>query len=108
MFSIRISNRKSETKLLWPVLLCILGCRLAGALSHMNDNATFFEAHFIHERFHQVDSTSMNEPDVFGAVGSATLLVSNPCPSSFTVIDTSSGSQRQVTWTCFRGSSRLP
>jgi len=66
MFSIRISNRKSETKLLWPVLLYILGCRLAGALSHMNDNATFFEAHFIHERFHQVDSTSMNEPDVFG------------------------------------------
>src|SRR5438128_12562726 len=28
--------------LIWRVLLCILGCSLAGALSHLNDNPTFF------------------------------------------------------------------
>src|SRR5437667_12772903 len=32
----------------------------------MNDNSIFFEAHFIHERFHQVDATSMTGTDVFG------------------------------------------
>jgi hypothetical protein len=31
------------------VLLCILGRSLAGALSHVNDNSTFFESHFIQQ-----------------------------------------------------------
>ena len=30
------------------------------------DNSTFLEAHFIHQRFHQVDAASMNGSDVFG------------------------------------------
>jgi len=51
---------KRETNLLQRVRLCIFGCSLAGALSHMNDNPTFFEAHFIHQRFHQVNPTTMN------------------------------------------------
>jgi hypothetical protein len=38
---------------------------LAGALSHMNDNSTFFEAHFIHQRFHHPDATTINASDVF-------------------------------------------
>src|SRR6202451_1977639 len=49
-----------ETNLLQRVRLCIFGCSLAGALSHMNDDPTFFEAHFIHQRFHQVNPTTMN------------------------------------------------
>src|SRR6266699_5375260 len=53
MLSIRISNRN------WRVLLCILVCIAAGPLLHMSDNSTFFEAHFVHERFHQVDATPM-------------------------------------------------
>src|ERR1700730_18296363 len=31
----------------------------------MNDNSTFFEAHFIHQRSHQVDPAAMNGTDVF-------------------------------------------
>ena len=31
----------------------------------MNDNSTFFEAYFIHQRFHQVDATAMNGSDAF-------------------------------------------
>jgi hypothetical protein len=37
-----------ETNLLRPVLPGILVRRLAEALSHTNDNSTFFKAHFIH------------------------------------------------------------
>src|ERR1700688_405080 len=66
MLSISISNRKKETDLLQRVFLCIFGCSWAGALSHTNDNSTFLEAHFIHQRFHQVDAASMNGSDVFG------------------------------------------
>ena len=55
----------SETDLLQRVLLCIFGSSFAGALSHMNDNSTFFEAYFIHQRFHQVDATAMNGSDAF-------------------------------------------
>src|SRR5882672_11097795 len=32
----------------------------------MNDNSTFFEAHFIHERFHQVNATPMHRSCIFG------------------------------------------
>ena len=38
--------------LLCRVLLCVFGSSLPSPLSHMNDNPTFFEAHFIHQRFH--------------------------------------------------------
>ena len=31
----------------------------------MNDNSTFFEAHFIHQCSHQVDTAAMNGTDVF-------------------------------------------
>jgi hypothetical protein len=34
--------------------LSIIAGSLARALSHMNDSSTVFEAHFIHQRFHQV------------------------------------------------------
>src|SRR5580692_1187684 len=57
----------SETDLLQRVLLCIVGRELAGALSHTNDNSTFFEAHFIHQRFHQVNPTTMNGSGIFGS-----------------------------------------
>src|SRR6202051_3958902 len=40
--------------------MCIVDYSLAGALSHMNNNSTFFKAHFIHQRFHQVNPTTMN------------------------------------------------
>jgi hypothetical protein len=43
------------------------GGSLAGVLSHMNDNPTFFEAHFIHQRFHQLDTTTMNGSGIFGS-----------------------------------------
>jgi len=42
------------------------GCSQAGVLSHMNDTPTFFEAHFIHQRFHQLDATTMNGSGIFG------------------------------------------
>src|SRR3984957_3855009 len=58
---------KRETNLLQRVRLCIFGCSLAGALSHMNDNSTFFEAHFIHQRFHGVAPTTMNRSGIFGS-----------------------------------------
>src|SRR6267154_5346274 len=44
-----------------------LWLQLGGILSHTNDNSTFFEAHFIHERFHQVNATSMNGFCIVGA-----------------------------------------
>ena len=33
----------------------------------MNDNPTFFEAHFIHQRFHQVNPTTMNGSGILGS-----------------------------------------
>ena len=33
----------------------------------MNDNPTFFEAHFIHQRFHQVNPTTMNGSSILGS-----------------------------------------
>src|SRR5271156_5074405 len=50
----------SETNLLQRILLHIIGSSFAGALSHMNDNSTFFEAHFIHQCFHQVNPATMS------------------------------------------------
>jgi hypothetical protein len=35
----------------------------------MNDHATFFEARFFYERFHQVDTTAMNGSDIFLSYG---------------------------------------
>src|SRR6266576_3687221 len=46
--------------------LSIVAGSLARALSHMNDNPTVFEAHFIHQRFHQVNPTTMNGSMVLG------------------------------------------
>ena len=57
---------KSEADLFQRVLLCIFTCSLADAFSHMNDSPTFFEAHVIHQLFHQVDATAMSGTDVFG------------------------------------------
>jgi hypothetical protein len=37
------------------------------ALSHVNDNSNFFEAHFIHQRPHSVDATAMNGGDILGS-----------------------------------------
>jgi hypothetical protein len=59
----------SETDLLQRVLLCIVGRELAGALSHMNDNPIFFEAHFIHQRFHQVNPTTVSGTGILGSSG---------------------------------------
>jgi hypothetical protein len=56
----------SETNLPQRVLLHI-GSSFANALSHMNDDSIFFEAHFIHQRFHQVDSSTMNGSLVLGS-----------------------------------------
>src|SRR5882672_10663849 len=67
MLSICISNRKSETNLRRRVPLCILDFSLAGALSHMNHNSTLFEAELIHQRFHQVNPTTMNRRGVLGS-----------------------------------------
>src|SRR3984957_19018485 len=47
----------SEIKLLRRVPLHIIGSSFAGALSHVNGNSTVFEAHFIHQSFHQVNPT---------------------------------------------------
>jgi hypothetical protein len=47
--------------------LSIVAGSLARALSHMNDNSTVFEAHFIHQRFHQVNPTTMNGSLVLGS-----------------------------------------
>src|SRR5580700_1889009 len=58
---------KRETNLLQRVPLCIVDYSLAGALSHMNDNSTFFKAHFIHQRFHQVNPTTMIGSGIFGS-----------------------------------------
>src|ERR1700732_1391010 len=33
----------------------------------MNDNSTFFKAHFIHQRFHQVNPTTMNGSGILGS-----------------------------------------
>src|SRR5580700_10412448 len=57
----------SETDLLHRALLHIIGFGFAGALSHMNGNSTIFEAHFIHQRFHQVNPTTMNGSVVLGS-----------------------------------------
>ena len=58
---------KRETNLLQRVPLCIVDYSLTGALSHMNDNSTFFKAHFIHHRFHQVNPTTMIGSGIFGS-----------------------------------------
>src|SRR5580698_1960643 len=57
----------SETKLLQCILLHIIGSSFAGPLSHMNDDSIFFEAHFIHQRSHQVNPTTMNGSLVLGS-----------------------------------------
>jgi hypothetical protein len=58
---------ESSPKLTTPVVLPgIFDGSIAGGLSHKNDNPTLFKAHFIHQGFHQVDATAMNEPSIFG------------------------------------------
>ena len=47
--------------------MSIVAGSLARALSHTNDNPTVFEAHFIHQRFHQVNPTTMNGSMVLGS-----------------------------------------
>ena len=44
--------------------VCLEHGRPAG-LPHMNDGATSFKANFIHQVFHQVDSTAMAGLDIF-------------------------------------------
>src|ERR1700677_3629482 len=50
----------SETNLHQRALLHIIGSSFAGARSHMNDDSTFFEAHFIHQCFHEEYPATMN------------------------------------------------
>src|SRR5271156_3701558 len=50
----------SKTLLLQRVPRCVVDNSLADALPHANDNSTFFEAHIVHESFHQVNPTTMS------------------------------------------------
>ncbi len=53
----------------------------------------------------RVAAAGVNLIDVYLREGRYPATLSNPSPSSLTAIETSPGSQRQVTWTCFLRSS---
>jgi len=62
---ISVSDRNRKLTYFGGFFSASFGGSLADALSHSNDNSTFFEAHFIHQRFHQPYATTMNASGVF-------------------------------------------
>jgi hypothetical protein len=62
-----ISNRNRKLTYSGGFFCAPFDGSLAGVPSHMNDHPTFFEAHFIHQRFHQPDATTMNGSGIFGS-----------------------------------------
>jgi hypothetical protein len=98
MLSISISEHNRKLTYSSEFVCTSLAATWTGAFSHLNDNSTFIEAYFIHQRVHQVDSTTMNGFGIFGGCRIHHLnLMSNPRRSSFTAMETSSGLQRQRT-----------
>ena len=88
MLSMSLSN-PNRNLLYFSEFLCALWAADPPLLSRIwNDNSTFLESHFIHQRSHQVNPTTMTESGISGVVGSAFFLTSNPRFSSFTAIQT--------------------
>src|SRR5260370_15646629 len=81
-----------------------LRCCLS-ALSHPNGSTTFFKANFIDVSSHQINSSAMSVECFLVPLGLALyqrqILGLRLSPGS----RSRQGSQRQSTWTCFRGSS---
>jgi hypothetical protein len=62
-----ISDRNRKLTYSGGFLCAPFGCSLAAVVSHINDNPAFFEAPFIHHRFHQLDATTMSGSGIFGS-----------------------------------------